>query len=150
NEVNITSPEQNPTSANPIPIHIHFEGGVDELDTPDFYVTNGVMENLLRQDPNFIYGGSALGLENFQVKLSTSQLIGAFLSDNIEELLLEELKESVISIDFNKNNELFYLTLNDGIFKVDVNGNKVRVIPGNRFDSPLDMIINRENGNIYV
>src|SRR5690606_17629548 len=62
NEVNITSPEQNPTSANPIPIHIHFEGGVDELDTPDFYVTNGVMENLLRQDPNFIYGGSALGL----------------------------------------------------------------------------------------
>ena len=150
NGVTITSSENNPTSANPIPIDVQFEDGVDELSSLDFDVTNGTILNILREDPDFIDEGQERVLENFQVKTTKEEIIGAALSNNIQGYLLEKLKKTVVSIDFNGNDELFYLTLNDGIFKINSNGNVDRVIPANEFDSPLDMVINRDNDNIYV
>ncbi|HSP84062.1 MAG TPA: Ig-like domain-containing protein, partial [Gillisia sp.] len=148
--VTISSTESSPTSANPIPFNIKFEDGVDKLDFLDVFVSNGSILNILREEPDFSFKGTERRLEQFQVKTTTTELISAVFAGNIQEYLKAKIKKAVISIDFNKNNELFYLTLDDGIFKIDGIGNAVRVISGNQFESPLDMVINRENGNIHV
>ncbi|MGI0106598.1 HYR domain-containing protein [Salinimicrobium sp. WS361] len=152
NGVDISSSEEpGPTSTNPIPIDIKFEGPVNrDLVEADLEVTNGGIQNITRVDPKFPYQGSGVNLENFQVKTTEAELIGAFFSNNIESYLAEKLKETVVSVDFNENNELFYLTLYDGVFKINQSGIGVNVIPGNKFSTPLDLAINRDNGNIYI
>ncbi|MDT0644872.1 tandem-95 repeat protein [Zunongwangia sp. F363] len=146
----MSSDEPDPTAANPIPIEFNFEDGVDEIKPLDFSVINGDIQNIFREEPDFRYEGTDRGLENFQVKTTTGELLGAVFSNNIEGYLLGKLSRTVISIDFNENSELFYLTLGDGVFKIDGNGDVSRVISGNEFETPLDMVLNRVNGNIYV
>ena len=72
---------------------------------------------------------------------------GIFNLENLGPYLNESLSESVISIDYNQNNELLYLTYGDGLFKY---GETNAVISGDKFETPLDFVVNRGNGNIYV
>jgi len=150
NGLTITSTESpSPTSANPIPITIEFDDAVDFLSPIDFSIINGQdLQNLLRTDVNFEYHGrDDINFNPFPVKISTLDLIIAFISDSIDELFKTKLGASVISIDFNSKNELYYLTLNNGIYKL---GDLAPVISGDEFDSPLDFVINKDNGIIYV
>src|SRR5680860_484552 len=97
-----------PAAVSPIPITINFKDAVDVLMPADFTVTNGQpLQNLLRTDVNFEYQGK-MDLENFPLKITTAELITAFFSDKIDELFTEKLASSVISIDFNGQDELFY------------------------------------------
>jgi len=141
--MNISSSEEpGPTDQNPIPLNIEFEGPVDELDISDFSVKNGALQNLNRETPDFIFQDSEEIL-NFSINRS----FGLGDISQLDQILEEELGDAVISIDYNSNNELFYLTLTNGIYKL---GESQPVISGGQFDTPLDMIINRVNGNIIV
>ncbi|WP_034887918.1 T9SS type A sorting domain-containing protein [Gillisia sp. Hel_I_29] len=148
NGLTITSTESpGPTSENPIPITIEFDDAVDFLSPIDFSIINGQdLQNLLRTDVNFEYKDE-IDFDPFLINITTSELITAFLFDSIDELFKTKLGASVISIDFNSKNELFYLTLNNGIYKL---GDPKPVITKDKFDSPLDFVINRTNGNFYV
>ena len=144
--VNISSPEDpGPTDANPLPLNINFEDGVDELNSLDFNVDNGDIQNISREIPDFDNKEPDRVLEDTLVAVSTGELIGAFISENVDGLLREKLKKSVISIDFNKNNELFYLTLNNGVFKYDIILRKYIPTETNRRINRQD-----ENSSIYL
>ena len=148
-EVTITSTASpGPTADSPIPLTIKFKDAVDLLMPADFTVTNGQpLQNLLRTDVNFEFQGE-IQIEKFTVKAGFSELLQNL--NRIDAFIKEKLEKSVISIDFNDKNELFYLTLDDGVYKIDANGDAQKVISETQFDTPADLVININNGIIYI
>ncbi|MFD2519124.1 NHL repeat-containing protein, partial [Salinimicrobium flavum] len=150
--VNITSTESpGPTSSNPIPIDIRFEEAVNSIDDSALEIINGSLGNLQRVDPTFKFNGPKGDLTNFRIDKTLNEIlddIGGILGlGNLGPYLEEQLSEAVISIDFNGNDNLFYLTYGNGLYEF---GNPVPVISADKFETPLDFVINRANGNIYV
>jgi VCBS repeat-containing protein len=151
NGVEITSTATSPTQQNPIPIEIKFEEAVNEIDETAFDILNGTLQNLERVNPDFSYIGSKGDLTGFTIDKTLQEILndigGIFNLGNLGPYLEEQLSEAVISIDFNGNDQLFYLTYGEGLFQL---GNPNPVIAASNFDTPLDFVINRSNGRIYV
>ncbi|WP_144958644.1 Ig-like domain-containing protein [Gillisia sp. Hel_I_86] len=146
----ITSPgTPDPTSDSPIPITIEFEDGVDNLNIIDFTVTNGNLSDLQRLIPDFKYLPPDQILKQFEVKTNIEKIIDEIELDfdKLGNYLNDLLADAVVSIDYNGNNELFYLTYGNGLFK---SGQTNPVIGPDEFDTPLDFVINRNNGKIYI
>ncbi|MDX1699821.1 MAG: NHL repeat-containing protein, partial [Melioribacteraceae bacterium] len=148
--VTITSPQQpGPTGTSPIQINIAFEDAVNNLAISNFNVSNGSLVNLQRLIPNFTYQPPDLNLANFEISKTVSDIIAevGFNIDGLEPYLSGLLANAVISVDYNENGELFYLTYGNGLFKY---GNSTPVIEPDNFDTPLDFVININSGIIYI
>ena len=135
-----------PTQDNPIPIEIHFEDGVDNLVSDDFSVVNGIIQNLVRKDPDFINFGSE-NINNFPVKANFFEILANI--NRLDEFLTEKIKNAVIAIDVDSNDEVYFLTYGNGVFRFQANGSHIQIIPPSQFSSPLDMVIDN-NDNIIV
>ena len=141
--VTISSPQEpGPTDQNPILIDIQFDGPVDTLHIADFNVINGVLENLNRETSNYEFQDSEV-LDQFTI----NRQFGFSDIANIDQIISDELGGSIISIDYNSNNDLFYLTLRNGLFML---GKTVPVIDGNSFDTPLDLVIDKARDRFLI
>ncbi|MCC8361246.1 HYR domain-containing protein [Salinimicrobium sediminilitoris] len=152
NGVKITSSESpGPSSANPIPIEIKFEEAVNFIDGSAINVNNGSLEDLQRVDPAFSFVGNKEDLTSFNIDKILDEILddigGISGLGKLGPYLEAKLSEAVISIDFNDSDELFYLTYGNGLYKL---GNPNPVIDASYFETPLDFVINRSNGRIYV
>ncbi|MCJ7759240.1 MAG: Ig-like domain-containing protein, partial [Gillisia sp.] len=141
--VSITSIQSpGPTAANPISIDIKFIDGVDILNLSDFIVNNGVLQDLVREVPdseNFENGD----LTYFRVNPSSFELITNI--SRINEYFKEKLAKSVIAIDVDSNNNIYYLTFADGVYKYNPTGPDQLIINKNQFKTPLDLVISSSN-----
>ncbi|MDR9457893.1 MAG: hypothetical protein RI572_10845, partial [Salegentibacter sp.] len=93
--VQITSPESNPTTNSPIPININFEDGVDVLNETDFNVSNGNLQNLQRGVPEY-ENFESLNVDDFTViaNLQDFQDLGYSYFDLFDE---EKREEYIVS-----------------------------------------------------
>ncbi|MGM0934779.1 MAG: Ig-like domain-containing protein, partial [Bacteroidota bacterium] len=140
--VQISSPEPDPTSTSPIPINIKFEDGVDVLTETDFTVSNGNLQNLQRTVPG-LQNFESFDLTEFPVTATIWELIAN--SNNIDEFVGEKIKNAVIAIDYDSNDQLYYLTYGNGVFRYNPGGNDQQIIAPSHFDSPLDMVIDNSD-----
>ncbi|MGY5848001.1 Ig-like domain-containing protein [Salegentibacter sp. HM20] len=147
--VEISSPEEpGPTQANPIPINISFEDGVDELTSDDFEVTNGALQNLQRGVPGFEII-EKINLDSFKVIANSVDFFNSGYTffdltnpAKLAEYLTGKLADVIIAFDFDSNGNIFYLTYGNGVFKL---GEEDPIIDGENFASPLDLTIDNSN-----
>ncbi|MFD1096529.1 Ig-like domain-containing protein [Salegentibacter chungangensis] len=140
NGVEITSPEPDPTSADPIPINIKFEDGVDVLNVSDFQVTNGELQNLVREDPNYSLSDDVYDLKYFELRLGLFDFLDN--KDRIGEFFKEQLGDAVVSISQLSDTEIIFLKFNNGVEILDLTDgskNQVQGIDGSNMESPLDI-----------
>lgn len=142
--VEISSSEPDPTTANPIPIEIKFEDGVDELTIENFFVQNGEIQNLQRGVPGFENYESQF-ISNFNVKADLWDYLLQG-SPPIDEYINSKIKNLIVAIDITSEGELIYLTYKNGVYKA---GDNQPLISGNQFATPLDLVIDN-NDRIIV
>ncbi len=131
--VSITSPEDpGPTSANPIPIDIHFQGPVNSLTPSDFVASNGTIGNVQRQQPQFSNTNNDITLEEFSVT-------GGFIS--IASNPASYIKNAVISITQLNDSDILYLTYGNGVRRLNYQSlqKSETLIKGEDLQSPLDI-----------
>jgi hypothetical protein len=151
NGVNISSDkEPGPTSANPIPIDIKFEGPVNRnLVEADFEVTNGGISNFQRGIPEF-ENFSSTNIDAFPVVANIPDFFDSGYSNPISEqqrmaYLVNKIGTSVISIDIDSAGNIYYLTFAEGVFLYLEDDEDKNIIPGDEFEVPLDMVIDNKD-----
>jgi len=138
NSVTINSAEENFTNANPVPVEIIFEKGIDEVDLNDFQYINGDLINFKRQDPEYWQSQEDLLIEKFNFSANAFEL---GLSPNPGNVLLDKLSNTVIAISQLNISELLFLKYGDGTDILNLNsGNRKETdIVAEDLSSPLDV-----------
>ncbi|MDT0676712.1 Ig-like domain-containing protein [Autumnicola musiva] len=139
NGVRISSPENNFTPQNPVPLTFEFDQPINYFEESDVNIAGGTLSNFYIETPDFSR------INEFYIND-----FGLGLPDVISGGYEDKLNSIPIAVDVNSRDEIFILTFGNGIRKYTSEGiEEIFPVDGNEFDSPLDIAIN-SNDEIFV
>ncbi|SKB40578.1 Por secretion system C-terminal sorting domain-containing protein [Salegentibacter holothuriorum] len=141
--VTISSGEPNPTQNNPIGISIEFNERINGFEESDINVDDGSLSNFNVEWPNFE------NTDEEPIRLKTYEVD---IVSPLEDIDFSPSSNSVIAIDIDESGFIYALTLDEGVFKYNPNGNLTSnnpLISADKLTEPRDLAIDN-NGNIFI
>ncbi|MBO2545874.1 T9SS type A sorting domain-containing protein [Salegentibacter sp. BDJ18] len=142
--VTISSEEPNPTQNNPIGISIEFDERINGFEESDINVSEGFLSNFHIEWPDFEYTDVSKRLKDFEITINLNPFSGS--TD------FSPSSNSVIAIDIDESGFIYALTLDEGVFQYNPNGNLTSnnpLISADKFTEPRDLAID-DTGNIFI